>query len=540
MPAADVDLLSSLRRHQGADRLDHVIDMTERAESAGLFADLPRPAAAAGPPAPGPAHVATARTRLWLLGYLAKDSESPDLDPALATALASFQRDAAIAETGLGNQTWAALDELVGFESAAGVHMERWVGQSKRTPALLRAVAVRLRVLGFLPPDTRPPLARAVLDPGLARFADLVNFLGLPDRPLAPDYRLQTLHFLFDQDGLVKRLAVPRSRPALSPQDRQRVSRFFICMAKIELWLLGFEVRPDGSDDFPVPGQQPYGAERFPLFHALRSFWLHRGRLDSRDWPEVRARAGAISAELFAELDAIERESRSLDAQTGVQRLYARIDELEQPDQAVIWEHIRAGSAGGAPAGAAAGTTSAVAPRPIRSRLWDGIARAWRWFLSIVHKARLRMQQFLAWARNLARLVHHHALGAFRELRAVIDALRRAVGTLFAARPVFDPPHLVIRRDRDLDQIVYLGAAADPARVRARAAELRRDARLFRLGVLLLTRLVELLLDTLRPGRLGWFGLLLVLLRIDAHARALAGAARALLTAASALPALPA
>jgi hypothetical protein len=534
MPAADVDLLSGLRRRGGADRLDHVIDMTERAESAGLLDGSRPPGAAAGAHAPGRARVATARTRLWLLGYLPADSESPDLDPALAAALGGFQRDAGIVESGLGGKTWEALDELASFENPA--HMERWVGQSKRTPALLRAVAVRLRVLGFLPPDTRPPLARAVLDPGLRRFVDLVNFLGLPDRPLVPTYRLETLHALFDQDGLVERLARPRGRPALSSQDRQRVSRFFICMAKIELWLLGLDVRPDGRDDFPVPSHQPYGPERFPLFHALRSFWLHRGRLDNRDWPEVRARAGAITAELFAELAAMAQESQAEDQQGGMQRLYKRINGLEQPDQMVIWEHIRAGDPGGAPAGAPG--TAAV--RPIRSRLWDGIRRAWRWFLSIAHKVRLRMQQFVAWARNLARLVHHHAVGAFRELRAVIDALRSAVGTLFATRPVFDPPHLVIRRDGDLDQIIYLDAAADPARVYARAAELRRDARLFRLGVLLLTRLVELLLDTLRPGRLGWFGLLLALVRINHHARALAAAVRALLAATAAPVALPA
>jgi hypothetical protein len=526
MPA-DVDLLAGLRRRQGADRLDHVIDMTERAERAGMFPGMdPRPTR--GVAGPAGARVATARTRLWQLGYVAADSESPALDPALADAIARFQRDAGLAARGLDEPTWAALDELVGFESAA--HMETWVGRSERTPALLRAVAVRLRVLGFLAPETRPPLARAVLDPGLKRFADLVNFLGLSPAPLQPTYRLETLRFLFDQDGLVARLARPLRRPRPSARDRQRAGRFFICMSKIELWLLGFDVPLDGSGDFPVPSHEPYAASAFPLFHALRSFWQHRGRLDNRTWPEVRARAGTISAELFTELVDMTHDSRRADPQHGTQLLYERIDQMHPTDQAEIWAHIQASD----PAAAPAGSARAAAVRPLRSRLWDGVRRAWRWFLSAARKARMRIQQFAAWARNLARLVHHHALAAYRELRAVIDALRRAAGTLLAERPVFDPPHLVIRRDRDLDQRLYLDAAADPARVRARCAELRRDARVFRLGVLLLTRLVELLLDTLRAGRLGWFGLLLALLRIDHHARALAAATRALLAEAGA------
>jgi hypothetical protein len=114
-------------------------------------------------------------------------------------------------------------------------------------------------------------------------------------------------------------------------------------------------------------------------------------------------------------------------------------------------------------------------------------------------------------------------------LRIVIDALRRSVATLFADTPASDLP---IRRDSDLDQTLYLDADADPSRVRACAAKLRREASLFRLGVLVLTRLVELLFDTLRSGRLGWFGLLLALIRIYHQARALAGSVRALLAAA--------
>lgn len=139
----------------------------------------------------GGVRVATARMRLWLLGYLPSDSESPTLDPALVAAIGRFQREADIAENGLGARTWEALDQLVGLESPA--HMKRWAGHGKRTPVLLRAVAVRLRVLGFLPPDTRLPVDRKqTLDPALQAFVELIQLLRLRDRQREPIYRLET------------------------------------------------------------------------------------------------------------------------------------------------------------------------------------------------------------------------------------------------------------------------------------------------------------------------------------------------------------
>ncbi|MEO1084295.1 MAG: peptidoglycan-binding domain-containing protein [Acidobacteriota bacterium] len=474
------------------DRLDAATALVEKADRDGVLPDLPRSPDEVREESMVASRLLTIRTRLHLLGYLRRDNESPKLDDKLVDAVESFQTEAGLAiDRWVGPQTWAALQQLVDFETPFDVG--RWA-RPEAKKALLRAVRLRLFVLGCL--DSRRA-STTRLTRALRRFSDVTWMLRITEKRLPSQLVPEFLAVLFDQDGLVASLAALGSsftirRPdEISSGDANAwIKRFLISAAHVELWLLGYDLSLDGRGRFPRPTSFPYQRTRFPFFYALEHFWRSRG-LSITD---ARGRAGALDPSFFTELETIGREAESAESLRS-DAVYDEIVKLSPRSQRTVWNHVRS----------------------VGSRIWDGVKRIWRWFTTVVGRVRKVIHKVFQWTKNLARFAFRYALRSF-------TAVRRAVGRTVASIRFFlsktvpgsDPSQVFIRRDADLDYTLIVNPGRDPARVEAITGNLAHQARVFSAGIRVLSKLVGYIIKIVKATSwpVGWFGFVLALVRL--------------------------
>jgi hypothetical protein len=437
------------------------------------------------------ARIRTIRTRLYLLGYLSRDNKSGRVDKRLTRAIKAFQNDAGLeaVDGWVGIKTWTALQELVSFEHPSNI--PNWTARQRGRPALVRAVKLRLFVLGFL--ESRQARAEKKLHAALERFVKVAWILGLSDSPLEPALRLETLSVLFDQDGTIQHLAraveplVVNCPPGISEkQALRKVRKFVACCAQIELWLLGYNVRPDGSGRFRLP-MGPHDERDYPLYYALKDFWSDSGQAPGRAATMARSFPGGF----FRVLLESEREPDAASARLTSSRIYDALIGAGKEAQKTVWEYIKS----------------------IGSRIWDGLKRAWRWLVSRLRKG---LQKSSAWLRNVARLAYQCAVNALEPVRRTIKLVSLSFSFLVETTiRGSDVKHLVIRRDADFDYYVYANPQRDDVTVARLLGTFERRARLFALGARIIGKLFAALGRVARDVALGggWFGLVLALVR---------------------------
>jgi len=473
------------------ERYDELALVVERADEQGVLDPLPISEQAVRTEPSIPSRTHTIRTRLFLLGYLGKDNGSPVIDARLRKAIRAFQGEAGLTvDSWVGDESWTALQELVSFEAPSNI--ARWFEGAVPNPALVRAADVRLHVLGLL--ESRHPRKRKKVTVALERFVSLADLLGLADRRLPGGFMQETIVVLFDQDRLAARLArvdedlVLRGPARTRKLDAGRWARKFVaCVAKIELWLLGYEVTPGLKPRFETPNRGTYRAGRFPVYHALRAFWSASGQDDG----EARRSAATIGAPFFRQLLEDQRGGDRAADRDSVDELYRMLAEAAPRQQRAVWKRIRT----------------------IGSRIWDGIKRVWRWFKTCVRRG---IRAAAGWARNLARLAYRYASGVFATVgRAVAVGVRAVVFISRSVVPGSDPRHLVIRRDADFDYDLFFNRFHDPRTAAALLREFSVQSRRFAVATRVMGLLLGALVETLRRSALGgWFGFVLSLIRI--------------------------
>ena len=488
------------------------------AAAAGLYAYF-EAACAAGEVAPlatdaatapdAPAQVRTLRRRLQRLGYaVVEPGGTPDDDwtPGLAAALREFQREAGLPDHGRPEvATWDRLRELFDFETP--LHTDWCFAAGKARPALVRAVRLRLAVLGLPVADGEEVARRA--------WAAVMADLGAPaadgGAALTPELAAQ----LFDHDGLVARLAQAPGEPGEGlPKERRRaVEALAVCAAKIELWLLGYEVAPDGvpvlrrTERGGRPGHSPIHLVETKASTALRRFF------DDTELEGVMRFAS--ERRLKAELPEFFRRARQLRAQEEnlpraqasgeiVAALEARL--AERPG---LWAELRA------------------AGERMANLLFDGVRRAIAWVGRMLHGAARAVARLFegAWLGNLCRVVWHFAGAVAFRLRKAAQVFCSGVEFLFSANQATEPVGQAwAARAADFDLRCVIDPAAGPDVVGDWAGRLTTKAR--HLG--LATRMIALAAGAVRraalgagAGPLGWVPLVLGLARIYSEARAL-------------------
>lgn len=482
------------------ERLSGLMADFDRAEREGLFVPLPE---AEPESSSDSSRVRAIRNRLANLGYLDKDSESPDLDEELREAVRSFQREAGLTVDGWvgSGETWPALQELVNFETP--LNLSFWLQEGRPDAALRRAVALRLFVLGLF--DRKPTSSGEDLSEGLAQFGTVWNVLefGKSDSPAG--FNAEWIGRLFDQDGLVRRLA------AVSPVPSSKMvylHGFVLNVAKIELWLAGYSVSPTGYDLEPEVAS-PDGKDvlsgfkawmrsstvmeflrikkELPFYSALMKFWQDQG-----EDPE------AIDSLCFNFMDnfprffqAVLSGLRNDEEMTDRERQELIQLTLEKyPDQIItVWPYVDT----------------------LGNRIWDGLRRTWGWL-----KTRSERTGYggLDIGRNLSRLIYRYTLGSYSVVLNLLKNFGRSVQ--FLVKPyleISDPKIGIISHARDFDFRFIVNDSADRGKVNILCGNLRRETRLFLFTCTSISVFLLILTTVAKSFGTGYVGLVIALVR---------------------------
>jgi hypothetical protein len=427
------------------------------------------------------------RARLELLGY-APGAEG-DSNP-LRQAVMQFQQDAGLDVDGwVGQQTWGALDEFITLEPP--LQIDRWypIG-GVPCPALIRAMALRLRMLGFEAPTTD---RLELLAEPLAAFRRAALELGLPAGPEV--VARQWVALLFDDELLFSIAARGLSGQAatgalnLDEPETDAASRMLRRMVRGELWLQGYNVGDLRGSTQAVQGQEG-------LTDGLRAYWSHRSLPAGET---IDRRSKLIDPVLFRALLEDHRAPPDGSAQEHEHVSRFVLNHLEEFRQA--WEHT-------------------IPCRPVFF-IWDGVKRCGNWLrkqiaglssLADVVGKGLEYAKTFVW--NMVRYV-------FQQGSQIFSTVRRAIAAMIhGAQPFLDGS---IRVGQGADRVecqialggslgVFISSQASPEAGAMLGAQLEQMSRCLNASSLILSELLRAELKLL-SGPVGWMSLLTELVK---------------------------
>jgi hypothetical protein len=435
------------------------------------------------------ARIVAVRDRLKRLGYAidaAPDTQRGVWDDGVRDALRQFQIEAVLAQHAgeLTAETWDALQELFNFETRLDV--AEWFGASGADITLQRATRLRLSVLGFgSPPEPKDfhPTSEA-----LTRFVESADALGVLPAGFTAALTPEFAALLFGHDALADRLADCGERlAALKGKSRARAEHFLVCFAKIELWLHGYDVTPDGRSELIQPamhGRHGGGntertnrtADQFNLFFAELA-------------PEGMSVRSAPPAAIPARVPELLKRMRELRAAQSLSKDSAshevvQLLENELEKSPGLWAELK--------------TTTAK----LAGILFDGVRRVLAW----IGRLFTRVWSAVSTAAvNVWRAVHHFMGGAafyFRKAaRALCEGVAFLVSPGLASTPVCCAGY---SRRVDFDAGLLIDDAAEEAEVAQFTRGLARKGAV--LGVA--CRIIRLVCTALRLAVRGAAGVI--------------------------------
>ncbi len=490
-----------------ADRVIAMVGAAEadasKAEERGFFVPLPQSEPSVSKDT---SRIKTIRNRLFILGYLAEDTGRGNLDPVLSEAVRAFQEEAGLETDGwVGEEeTWPALQELVSFETP--IDLAKWFSDGKPCPALRRAVALRLFVFGLL--KKRPDSADVAVEEGLKAFAGIWGLLFADAPQTVPGFSPEWVNLLFDMDGITRRLS--QISAELGKEQMNRCHPFILNAAKVELWLMGYTVRPGGYDlvEKKIPDSDKNGEltgtdvwmrsatlsqynkikKNLLFYKALHAFWLDQGEDDAgADQKSVEFLAFfqdffKVAADAIQSADAMDTAARQVNLETFI---------LDRKDQIpAIWETVKR----------------------LGARIWDGVKRIWGWFVRMLKRVKERALKI---GTNLSRLIYDFALNSFTVVSRVFDSLATMVRWVAEPKlPGSDDANILFYRDNDSDMYAVTAGNADPDRVLSACTQLAAATGKFSFGCLVVGTFVFLLRKAISSAWKGYFGLVLALVQL--------------------------
>ena len=441
--------------------------------------------------------VRISRTYLWLLGYLKKDKGQGTADDTYREAARRFQMDVGLGpDTRLSDEAWRVLRELAPYDTDTNVR--RWIADETGSSVFRRAVHLRLFSYGLIskaPPHKEPTGAalRRYQDKfaqALEHFARLVSLFGLADDPLQPTLNEQLLSLLFAHRGLIAGIQNPGGRgialyathPDL-PLARTRLKRlrrrFLGNLIAVELWLLGYEVRPGNFNPEGPNGREVGGG----VHGALKQF------ASDRDKANRYKRSVELNAWFFDEAGVLQ--------ETPVDD--AEIDETQLNE--VLTQPKRM-------------TKLSKTYQSLGARIIDGVRRVVSWVFGWIRKVFRAVKQLL---RNIARALHQGALVIYKHLRAVMSVV--AEGFRYVLRtPVggSDWQSVYAHKDMDFDMDVFINSSATPERVSGFFQALSLRVRAMEVGGALLCLIFGIIRTIISATNavLGWLGLVIALVKL--------------------------
>lgn len=442
----------------------------------------------------------TVASRLWLLGYLPNKYKSEEdiqqhLDEIRAAVLV-FQKEANLKpDYWVGPKTWHALDELVSFESE--FTKEQWFQTDgnlipEGALAIHRAAELRLFCLGLF--DEAPDKFQHLLP--LSVFKEFEKILLLFNIPV--DFKIgfnfKTLSLLFNQDVLS--LAVSKARyenrdafkfnvkavvnhtPEVDDLgELKKLGHIFIAnCARIELWLLGYEVNFGGhlSRKFQNSLQLK---KKDDLFDVIVQFNMH-----FKEQSDVLSKkmAKRITPSLFQELAVAEDDDRQSDYDEISETIAEKVNTPDQVNKAFTYIKSRG------------------------LRLWDGLKRIWRWVKRIGKKVADFIQNniFKAFFRYISKNYKIIARGFKNVAKAIGNYINGGMPT----EGVF------FKFSADLDTRVYISNNITTNHQKESILKISRQARAFNLGCQMIGYVINFF-KKLVTGLFGWVRFLMTLIK---------------------------
>ena len=443
-------------------------------------------------------YVRISRTYLWLLGYLRKDNGKDERDSDYVQGLQHFLRDLGRPQQAgqLDEAAWVSLRALVSFDTQTNV--SQWLTAEELSPAFVRAVHLRLFSYGLVasPPSPKPLRGTRLkrqdkrLQEGITDFVRMASYLRLADAELSPGWNDPVLSLLFSHEKLLDRLASgaesievypQHSGLALTSRKIARLTRNFIGnLALVELWLLGYDVRPGNFRVDGAHGREGGGSYRA----AMQKF------IKDRD----------LKSKVYRSVDGIVwffREARNILAAPSAE---APIPDEQLNELVSNKKYSR---------------KLAKEYRSLGARILDGITRVVKWFSGLIRRLFRRMTELF---RNLARIVFRAASEIYLHFRAMIEVTAKGFHYVFAKTiPGSSWQAVHIQKQADFDMQVVVHPAPDQQRADDFFRALNLRVRALEVGGKVLDLFIRIVSNFISVGQaaLGWIGLLLALVKLS-------------------------
>ena len=460
---------------------------------------------------------------LYLLGYvdrLPDDTDPYDQnDPKFKDAVKRFQNEAGLTvDAWIGDQTWRALQALVGFES--DTEIKRWrSGDGTFCRAFRRAAQLRLWTYGIA---TKRPAAQFtyVTDAAKAKFKKILWMLGALE-----DYRKNVddswlFEQLFDADNLVQMAAnshdgqgsffdaglrhLQQSSSIFANNDlfSELVflkGRFIANIVKIEIWLLGGGTKIDGKGDFPVRGlgawkqRRRKGEWKLVPFQenpdikgAIGDYVMHA--LGSK---EKRFDIAEITPELllsFLEPEELsDAQIKAFDESDYSERLLSKLESYDDKGAAKIKEAF---------------------DNPVKTigmKLWDGVKRVWRWI-------KKGIDIIVDFSSNLMRAIFRFAHKAYKIVRLSYDAFMHSARQYLQGSIETHHPLIAVAIKGDFDTKVAFHESVNATDIETTCTLVRRFGAMFHLSCAIVSAFIKIILSVV-SGFAGWIRLIWVLMK---------------------------
>ena len=410
---------------------------------------LPNPTVASHNPnySDSSAYIRAIRARLIELGYLGerenRSVENPDA--VLIKKVKYFQKDAGIKEDGwAGPKTWRVLECLVSFENEQDP--EQW-GGVWQTPenllsnqAVLRGVYCRLYTMGFFADWDRDRInTKTLVSPAenhdfndaIQRFCRFAKQLGLV-QPSSDGLSVELLIALYEYDKIVAALGNAEIFSQVDVEFRRNIE----AVARIELWLLGYDIAP-GKDQIEwrtVSGNKIIKTERgSKTSHAIERFCADN-KQEVPDFIQVTQ----VTAELMAAFSQLSDEPEK-DIYVGkqltdtVSRILANKDSKEEFKNQF---------------------------KKLANGIFDGIKRVIRWLFRIVKRVVQFTKEFIA---NIVRYISKKARKCYVGVVKAFDIVYSGMTYLKKSAYHFTKPaEIVFGHDNDFDQFCLIAPGLPP------------------------------------------------------------------------------
>lgn len=452
--------------------------------------------------------------QLWLLGYLENKPESQESSniqssQTFKNAVHRFQQEAGLIEDGwAGEQTWKALKTLVNFESKTEV--VRW----KRTDGVFQRAfrrAVQLRFWAYGLAEKKPgPEFNAIPVQNIKRFKTVLWSLGIIDDYNKKIPRTRLFSMLFNPDMLVK--AAAEFKPFIKPlfgadesfsdgiHDLEEHEgtliikrRFLINLAKVELWLLGSDIKIDGLDDYEVKGLRKksiFSRSDEGMRFYLEEYW--KKLLPSETERKSTARAEKISPTLFKSFiapDKLHHQGRQLKtfSEKDYSQQIARDFSNEPNTDELVTESYRVG-------------------KSIGMKLWDGLKRLWAWLKKGIKK-------ILNFGKNIFRAFYRFAMKGFKIVKTGFTAFSKAMDQYIAGRieTEADSP-VLIHLKKDMDCQIIIKPCDPPPDLSEAKKSVDRFSAMFFFSCEIINLFIDIVKGAL-SGLAGWARLLMALVK---------------------------